>query len=456
VAARESVAAKARRLAQQKCYLAAARSLYKHVQNDPSNTQATEELRVGMTNLNVARPYFIPMDTSKKPSRTRASFVEPPKPKVQEVIPAEVDDEWRKAADYKEFELYWKEVAPELKELMKREPPENLQVLRDTCWKLFPNIKAMFLYYATRDAGLYAKLSKSKVDMDVWTAKRGANSKVSMIKTVSALEFSEFLRDTDLVTKKGGRTSILKADAELIFTRVNWERDEDGGQAQDDTNPDREMTGHEWLHAIIRIAHKLPLFKGLPTLHERVKHCVQKIMLPKAKRVDMSEFQDRFAAAQVQDVLMRSEFLLRSLFNLFAASETDEQEELSLMDSQELVTLCRRLSIINEQCPQEVILTSHVLAQRSEDGSSEDISLQYEEFVWALCRIADLWVPDKYLKLSRKVKSLIEHIEQHKHLLNTDEAAVEDSWSGGSLRPEMMDRLDVMDLPDDLPSVSEK
>jgi hypothetical protein len=35
--------------------------------------------------------------------------------KQGESIPDEVDNEWRKSADYKEFESYWAEVMPELK-----------------------------------------------------------------------------------------------------------------------------------------------------------------------------------------------------------------------------------------------------------------------------------------------------------------------------------------------------
>ncbi len=31
-----------------------------------------------------------------------------------------------------------------------------------------------------------------------------------------------------------------------------------GAHAADDGNPDHELMGHEWLHMVLRIAHKLP------------------------------------------------------------------------------------------------------------------------------------------------------------------------------------------------------
>ena len=52
--------------------------------------------------------------------------------------------------------------------------------------------------------------------------------------------------------------SLSNAEAQLIFTRVNWEHNDGGGLGKDDDNPDYELMGHEFLHAIIRIAHSIP------------------------------------------------------------------------------------------------------------------------------------------------------------------------------------------------------
>lgn len=67
------------------------------------------------------------------------------------------------------------------------------------------------------------------------------------------------------------------------------------------------------------------------------------------------------------------------------------------------LTVRRDLCIINESCPEEAIVTSHVLAQQQNEGALET-SLNYNRFLWAVTRIADLWNADKYQKLSRKVR----------------------------------------------------
>jgi hypothetical protein len=66
----------------------------------------------------------------------------------------------------------------------------------------------------------------------------------------------QFLKDVEVLGDK--KAGLNKADAELIFKRVNWERDESGNNSANDDNPDLELTGHEWLHSVIRVAHRLP------------------------------------------------------------------------------------------------------------------------------------------------------------------------------------------------------
>uniref|UniRef100_A0A061SBB3 Uncharacterized protein n=1 Tax=Tetraselmis sp. GSL018 TaxID=582737 RepID=A0A061SBB3_9CHLO len=385
--------------------------------------------------INVARRYFAPGECSGGRRRTYRPVSQPSEDEADDSREEdEIDDAWRRSLDLTEFEAHWAAISPDLGELLKREPPAEVGNLKSTCWRLFPSIKGMFLYYAALDAKTYSRLLKSsKEALAEWSAGRGASSRTSIVKTISKLEFMQFLKDTGLVTRKGSRVSITKEDAELIFTRANWERDAEGHLGQDDSNPDRELTGHEWLHALLRIALRIPSLGEKP-LCRRVQECIQGMMLPKAGKVDMSEFEARFANPHVQAVLESNQFLLKSLFNYFAAGTPDAEHhddgDLRRLSSLELLDMCRQVAIVNEFCPEEVILTSHVLSQREGSRSAEEASLSYNEFLRAVCRIADLWVPDKYLKLSVKVSSLVDHIRPWAPLTNKERAQSADRRNG--------------------------
>jgi hypothetical protein len=72
-----------------------------------------------------------------------------------------------------------------------------------------------------------------------------------------------------------------------------------------------------------------------------------------------------------------------------------------MRSSTDVVCSSRKLSIIDDLCPEEVVLMSHVLAQQ--DTGENSTELEYSTFVRAFCRIADVWTQNKYLKLSVKV-----------------------------------------------------
>jgi hypothetical protein len=45
---------------------------------------------------------------------------------------------------------------------MRKEPAENMAVLKETCWQLYPTIKGMFLYYSALDVDVFLKLSRAQ------------------------------------------------------------------------------------------------------------------------------------------------------------------------------------------------------------------------------------------------------------------------------------------------------
>jgi len=391
------------------------KNLQQQLQKNPNDTALAEQLHKGITHLGTERSYFIPPARGR--ARTYARATPPPtseqppaESNIQSDEEVEVDDGWRKRSDWREFETYWAEVCPELKELMRKEPAENMAVLKETCWQLYPTIKGMFLYYSALDVDVFLKLSraqqKSVKEKVAWSEEN--NRKTSMMQTVSMLEFSQFLKDVEVLGDR--KAGLNKADAELIFKRVNWERDESGNNAANDDNPDLELTGHEWLHSVIRVAHRLPKLQGIPT-HERVQRCVQTVMLPKAGKVDMTDFEERFICRAVQTVLVSHEPQLRSLFSSYSRDAGEDGAD--AMDIHDLLKMCKALNVVNAFCPEEVILTTHVLAQRGVEADGADNGLlDFEEFQWAVSRIADLWLPDRYAKLSVKVQKLFVHLQE--------------------------------------------
>mmetsp|Transcript_11745 Transcript_11745/g.27890 ORF Transcript_11745/g.27890 Transcript_11745/m.27890 type:complete len:404 (-) Transcript_11745:130-1341(-) len=365
-------------------------------------------------------------------------------------------------AEKAEFDANWRLIKPELKVIMGSMPADEYHHVEHTCLELYHIIKGMFMYYAALDMEDYvlqtrntavteslhsvsSRAASIRCQSFSYAGATGQPSMVAAIHTVSIEEFRRFVAEVGLLTTANAKRLLSMSDVDHIFMRVNWERNSKGKlQMMHDENPDGELVDwlsrcplpplsstsspsgsgctaqsffmipqlfHEWMHAIIRVAHRATRYiKGQP-FHDRLRHCIVDIMAPQAGKVDFKEFQGRFSEPAVQDILLQNDFFLKTLFVKYAASDVGEGMGM-MLSCEELLELCRDLCIISRKCTEGHVMSCHVAAKRVGQNANGHSDLDWDEFRRAIIRIADKWSLDNTLSLGIKTQILFDHMKR--------------------------------------------
>lgn len=263
-------------------------------------------------------------------------------------------------------------------------------------WKLRPaHVYDLF------DRGMSAE-EKAQVIMDVETVLKAHAMKIKEVfryycqadarhgggadpDYMNAREFMVFCLDCEIIdsrtSKKPKEERFRAAKAEMIFINSNREFE------ADDTNPDTDMTGVEFVESLLRLGmEKLPS----KTPARSVQRLMENYILPHASQVDRSDFQLSMSRPEMLTAIRKHTPKMRKVFEYFSALDPGDHDvkHSTTMNLEEFVLMAEKANLFTDAFKRPELTNIFVYMQSTFSGDGPapsqddlDTELVFGEFV---------------------------------------------------------------------------
>eukprot|EP00232_Nephroselmis_pyriformis_P030485 CAMPEP_0182871462 /NCGR_PEP_ID=MMETSP0034_2-20130328/11133_1 /TAXON_ID=156128 /ORGANISM="Nephroselmis pyriformis, Strain CCMP717" /LENGTH=570 /DNA_ID=CAMNT_0025004013 /DNA_START=78 /DNA_END=1787 /DNA_ORIENTATION=+ len=399
-------------------FVASSRALLNGLEHSPADERLGDTFKTSIAYLNANRPFFQPVGRNRRKKGLKRAMVEPPEEKSSSED--EDDSEKKRRRERAEFEDMWERLKREVGDVMKKETDDGWESLHDVMWNYWPDVKAMFQYYCALDNELPGAPAKGK---------KPAKGNASDMYVMGAIEFQQFCKDSKLVSadkgKKKSKDTITMQDADVIFVRANWERDDEGTFANDESNPDRDLLMFEFCNCLVRLAGSSlavrKVFDSAGTCAERVVTMMESYCVPNANKVDIEGFRAQLESRNVKKVFRRHLVKLQTIFTYYAAAEGGGGRQ--SMSLTECIRMLKDTVMFNDTLVEADMVQLFVASQNDMDFDvvdMDDVELDFAEFKEYLARAATKWNPDKFLSLTIKLEQFLEALESRATLNDND------------------------------------
>ena len=126
-------------------------------------------------------------------------------------------------------------------------------------------------------------------------------------------------------------------------------------------------------------------------------------LLPFAKRSDVDKFRKQFPALRC--IFQKYAARIKVVFQRFAGLDQDDAEDLDTMNLKEFFAMLKEKKLLDARLPHKLV--QHFQNVQSDDtafGDEEDVEVDYDEFLEAICAIGCIIFPNPYESFEQRIK----------------------------------------------------
>lgn len=167
---------------------------------------------------------------------------------------------------------------------------------------------------------------------------------------------------------------------------------------------DREMIGHEFTGALIRVADMK--FDMLP-FGERLSQLLETLIIPNASRSECDAFREQLAKTEIVSVFKKHKESLQRTFYYYAAMNADDERSIDVQGFFALTKDCKLLgSNLTDQNVKHLFL--NIQSQDETDFDlDDDCKVDFDEYMEAIAAMTEYVVCSPYLPLYKRIDTFI-------------------------------------------------